>query len=889
MGAQTNGKALSRRSFLGAAAAAAAALSVGAECQLAACEPAQAAQLSDEERGEWRFGGCYYNCGGKCVNQGLVVDGVIVRQKTDDSHEDSFEYPQQRGCLRGRFARQWLYQDDRLKFPLKRKHWQPGGKDYHPELRGRDEWERISWDEACDIIADEMRRIKDTYGNEAFLSGGLQDYRGTWRSSGWLLNAFGGCVTYWGQQSYGATKIPSAKMVGSTAGGDRMSIMHSKLIVLWGSNPAWSAAGQNAWYYTYAKKNGAKVIMVNPQFNATAQALADEWVPVRPGTDAALLCAIAHYVITNNLYDQTWIDEHIVGFDADHMPEGHEGGENFKDYILGAYDGQPKTPEWASEICGTPVDVIESLARQMATTKPMLLKSSLAPARFHNGLNWTQLFLTVGWICGNESIGKLGGEVSICGATAKTAFGGSRLVTLGGDVIKQPENPICTQPRGGGKLDSGQYDPNKFYGLPYTQVWESVLSGEVPDFVHGKRKVNIKAWFSDAAFCNLNSMMNATRGFEALRAEGKIEFALATDLFMTADCMFADIVLPACSMWEIGNYQEYAANQENLIWANQVIEPVFEARPEWEWQRDVAERLGLDMKVVEPLDRAASQRTRLANSTVVIEGDNPKVKTEMLAEVTQADVDEFGLACEPHEGRVPLKQLMEQGGYQVKREIDDQYTTSPWAAFAKDPAANPLKTESGKFEIYCQALSDAIAKFGSTPLDPLPKYAPALEGYEDSFADWNSKTKGEFPFQLITTHHMARAHSTYGNVRAIREIHADNMLMNPVDADALGLADDDTCLVESAHGKILRRLTVTETIMPGVVSLGEGNWVDLDDETGIDRGGSVNTLEGSAFVGDGFSPFNSLLVKVTKYDGKPLVPGYLQPLRTFDDKGGKQW
>lgn len=71
--------------------------------------------------------------------------------------------------------------------------------------------------------------------------------------------------------------------------------------------------------------------------------------------------------------------------------------------------------------------------------------------------------------------------------------------------------------------------------------------------------------------------------------------------------------------------------------------------------------------------------------------------------------------------------------------------------------------------------------------------------------------------------------------------------------------------------------------------MGEGNWVDLDDETGIDRGGSVNTLEGSAFVGDGFSPFNSLLVKVTKYDGKPLVPGYLQPLRTFDDKGGKQW
>ena len=84
-------------------------------------------------------------------------------------------------------------------------------------------------------------------------------------------------------------------------------------------------------------------------------------------------------------------------------------------------------------------------------------------------------------------------------------------------------------------------------------------------------------------------------------------------------------------------------------------------------------------------------------------------------------------------------------------------------------------------------------------------------------------------------------------------------------------------------------MTLTEVIMPGVVSLGEGNWVDLDDETGIDRGGSVNTLEGNAFVGDGFSPFNSLLVKIEKYSGTSLTPGYLQPLRTFDEEGNKQW
>lgn len=155
--------------------------------------------------------------------------------------------------------------------------------------------------------------------------------------------------------------------------------------------------------------------------------------------------------------------------------------------------------------------------------------------------------------------------------------------------------------------------------------------------------------------------------------------------------------------------------------------------------------------------------------------------------------------------------------------------------------------------------------------------------------DWETKEKGEYPLQMITIHHMARAHSTYGNVRAIREYHADNMLMNPVDAQPLGLQDEDTCLIQSKFGKILRRVTVTPTIMPGVVSLGEGNTVNYDPETGIDRGGSVNTLEGDAFVADGFSPFNSLLVKVEKYDGEPLEPGYLEPMRTFDEEGNKQW
>lgn len=877
-----------RRGFCKAAAAAAAGLVLASECALTSCSPENKQESTEQlETGEWRFGGCYFSCGGRCINKVYVVDGVPVKQTTDDTHEDSFDHPQQRGCLKGRLMRRWVLADDRLRFPMKRKNWQPGGVDYHPELRGQDEWERISWDEALDITAAELTRIKESYGNEAFLTTGLVNYQVYGFVSGSMLNVFGGCSSLWGQQSSGAAEHPTRTMVGGHMAADRYSILQSKLIVLWGMNPSWSEPGNTAWFYAEAKRRGAKIIMVDPQYTASCQALADEWVCVRPGTDAALLCGIAHHLITNNLHNQEFLDKYCLGFDADHMPEGHESDENFKDYILGAYDGIPKTVEWASEICGTPVDVIKSLAEQMGTVRPMALKTALAPTRTYNGLNYLQLFYAVGWMCGN--LGTPGNEVSLVKSTASCYFGGPGLVNLGKDVIKAPANPVCSQPRGGGLLAAGKYDPEQFYGVAYAELYDAIMNGEVTDFVHGKRKVNFKAYIADCPTNSLNQLIGAQSGYEAFRAEGKLEFVLSADLFMSTDAMYADIVLPACSTWEFGNEQLLGCNREALIFGTKVMDPLYEARPEWDWHLDLLKRLGCNPEDYSPMSYEASQKTRLANTTVVLEGENPTMETEFLAEVTQEDIDEFGLACEPHEGRIPFKELEKTGTYQVPRSEGDDYAFVPFAAYIADPEANPLPTASGKMEIFCQSLHDSIAVYNTTPLDALPKYVPAVEGYEDSFADWESKEKGEFPLQMITIHHIARAHSTYANNRVINELHPDNMLMNPIDAKNSGVEDGDTCLISSAHGKILRRVTVTERIMPGVLSLGQGNWTDIDEETGIDFGGNVNTLEGAHLVGDGFSPYNTLLVKVEKWQGEPLVAPYLQPTRQFDDEGGKKW
>ena len=119
-----------------------------------------------EAEGEWIPVTCWTDCGGqRCVNRVKVVNGNLIRQRTDDSGEDTFDNPQLRACGRGRSLRWQMTSADRIKYPMKRKHWEPltGGQ---KELRGADEWERISWDEALDYVAAELENAKANYGNK---------------------------------------------------------------------------------------------------------------------------------------------------------------------------------------------------------------------------------------------------------------------------------------------------------------------------------------------------------------------------------------------------------------------------------------------------------------------------------------------------------------------------------------------------------------------------------------------------------------------------------------------------------------------------------------------------------------------------------------------------
>jgi len=148
-----------------------------------------------EEGGKWIPASCWSDCGSKGFNKAYVVNGIPVRQGTDETVEDKPNRPQLRACAKGRSQRNHLLSAGRLKYPMKRKHWAPGGGD--KELRGKDEWVRISWDEALDLMATEMLRIREEHGNQAVLC--VRPGEPTER----LMSAFGGYVNGWGEHSGG--------------------------------------------------------------------------------------------------------------------------------------------------------------------------------------------------------------------------------------------------------------------------------------------------------------------------------------------------------------------------------------------------------------------------------------------------------------------------------------------------------------------------------------------------------------------------------------------------------------------------------------------------------------------------------------------------------------
>ena len=863
--------ALTRRTFLKGSAAAA--VSAGALASLAACAPKGAGDgeevLSDTgataiDEGTWIAAACWDNCGGRCVNRVLVRDGEVVRMGSDTSHDDSFGWRQQRGCPRGRARAQQVYGDDRIKFPMKRKSWQPGGGEAaHGELRGADEWEKISWEEAIGYIAEEAKRIYGQFGPTSVI--GTKNL-----AIGKVLHQLGGYVNLADTSSAGtySFNIAPLGLPSQDLGmlNDRYDNKNAETIVLMGGNSAWSSGGSTMNNFNEAKEAGVQFVYVGPSYNATAAYFEARWVPVYPGTDTAFMLGVCYEMIQQDVVDYDFLNAYCVGFDADHMPEDATTQEHFRGYLEGAYDGVPKTAEWASAICGTPVEDIRWFAETVGCDHKVMLMHNYALARCLGAENVPQLFMTLGAMGGH--FGKSG---HACGGAYKTyaGEGGPVLVAPGDAGLPATKNPLADT-------------------MPEPLMWRCILEGRYnstgmpygSDFYPETIKESDFKWLHIEG---RNTLQTAVGAADMLEAIQKLDLVTTLSYSFDTSANYADIVLPLTTEWErVGGFPGHQRSRETLIVYNQVTEPLWEAKTEFEIGRMMAEAVGLSPDELWPFSETQAFFNQIAGATL-LDADGEK---KPLVTITDDDIAQWGVEGAAQEGFVDLASFLQAGCYTVQRSEGDAYSFIGYEDFIADPEGHPLESASGKFEIYNQYKADTINAMGYSPegtYKPYPNYVVPPTGREGTFIDGNiGGEKSEFPFIMYNPHYLRRAHGVFDGAPWLREAWPNPVFVNAADAADKGVADGDTVKVTTPAGATLRTASVTEIVMPGCVGIPHGARLDYDAAEGIDRGGMDNILCGSVTSGMGTSGYNNYNCNFEKYDGEAIVSDCERPVRTVE-------
>ncbi|EOC1533759.1 molybdopterin-dependent oxidoreductase [Cronobacter turicensis] len=777
---------ISRRTLVKSTALGGLALAAGGISLPFGLRPAAAAvgrAIAPDERVVWSA--CTVNCGSRCPLRMHVTEGEIRYVETDNTGTDDYDgLHQVRACLRGRSMRRRVYNPDRLKYPMKRV-----GK------RGEGKFARISWEEALDTIAQGMKRIISEYGNEAiYLNYGTGTLGGTLTRS-WppgktliarLMNCCGGYLNHYGDYSSAQIAAGLNYTYGGWADGNSPSdIANSKLVVLFGNNPGETrmSGGGVTYYLEQARaKSQARMIVIDPRYTDTAAGREDEWIPIRPGTDAALAAAIAWVLITENYVDQPFLDNYCVGYDEKTLPPGAPANGHYKAYILGdGPDNTAKTPAWAAPITGIPEARIIKLAREIGEAKPAFIAQGWGPQRHSNGELACRAIAMLPVLTGN--VGIPGGNSGAREGSFSLPF--ERMPTL--------ENPVQTS-------------ISMFTWTDAIERGPSMTA--TADGVRGKEKLDvpIKMIWNYAGNCLINQHSHINRTHEILQDDKKCELIVVIDCHMTASARYADILLPDCTASEQMDFALDAScgNMAYVIFADSAIAPRFECRTIYDITSALAVRMGVGEQFTEGRTQEGWLRHLYAQSQRAI----PELP----------DFDTF----------------RKQGIFKLR---DPQGHHVAYQAFRENPAANPLDTPSGKIEIYSSALADIAAHWQLPEGDvihPLPVYSPGFEQVSDPL-------RAQYPLQLTGFHYKSRTHSTYGNVDILQAACRQQIWINPQDAQARGIRDGDPVRVWNARGEAHIEAKVTPRIMPGVVALGEGAWYQPDAQ-GVDHAGSINVL-----------------------------------------------
>lgn len=670
--------------------------------------------------------------------------------------------------------------------PAVRESYLQGGPLARRGERGRERFVEVSWERALELVAGEVERVRDAYGNRAIFGGSYG-----WSSAGRMhhaqsqlkrfLNAAGGFVRSEGNYSYNAALVLMPHIVKNFRSHVKETTRlktvarEGELMVMFGGIPLRNAQVTDGGVGRHQVRRdllacaaaGVRFVNLSPLKGDADRSLEAEWLPPHPGSDTAIMMGLAHSLLSEGLHDQAFLERYTVGF------------ERFAAYLTGALDGEAKTAGWASRISGIDAERLRALAREMAAKRTMICTAfGLQRADFGEQVLWMTVTLAA-----------MLGQIGLPGGGYTIGYGGNAVIGS------------ADRPRRWANFAQGQNPVEDF--IPVAMTADMLLNpGGSYDYNGQTRRfpdIRLLWWAGGNPFHHHQDLNRLRKAFQ------RPETVIVNEINWTATARHADIVLPVAAPPE---RDDFGGGQQDssLVPMPKVAEPAGEARCEYDIYSALEGKLGLGTAFSEGLTKEQWLQRLWAQMQV-------------------------GLA----DLRQPLPDLESfLAGDMI--HFDDPTPDAVFLSdFRADPDTHRLPTPSGRIELT----SEVIAGYGYADCPGHPVWLPPR--------DWTSGAAERYPLHLLTGQPETRLHSQYDNgpfstSRKIQD--REPILIHPDDAAPRRITDGMVVEVFNDRGRCLAGALVSPDVRKGVVFLWTGAWYDPDFEAPDhrDRHGNPNVL-----------------------------------------------
>jgi trimethylamine-N-oxide reductase (cytochrome c) len=756
-----------------------------------------------------------------------------------------------------------VYSDRRVLYPMKRVDFDPNGE-RNTHNRGKSGYVRISWDEALDLVANEIKRQRRKYGPGCMAIQHPSHHQ--WGNVGYYLSAllrFGNLLGftrvhhnpdswegwYWGAQHHYGNSMRVG--IAANYGTVEDCLKECEMIVFWSSDPE-STNGVYAGFEGtqrrfWARELGIEFVHIDPHLNPTAQVFGGKWIPIRPGTDPALAAAIMHVWVTEGLYDKEYVSKRTTGFDA------------WRDYLLGKEDGVPKTPEWQEPETGVPAAIVRALARAWGGKKTYLAAGGMGTGlggacRNGAGSQWPRAMIYMmamqGWGKPGVNMGNLQAgtpldntfyfphyaEGGISGELAFTASAINNYVRMPHVLTMNPVKQVIPRQRFPEAIIEGRASGHMWDG--------SSLESQFTAFQYpmpGYSRVHMLYRYGASA---MGTICDSSRFVEAYR-HPSLEFIVGQGIYMESEMQMADVILPACTTverWDIsewagcGGYVHHATLQLNhrvITLQHKCIEPLGESKSDYQIFLELLSRFGKGALFSEGCSELDWCKRQFDSS------DLPRY-------ISWEEFVKKGYYVLPPEAE-ELRDPVNMRWYAEDRHKDVPEPHPLPADFGEDMGKG-LQTQSGKIEFVSSSILRGDPDNPERPA--LNRYIPARDGLADK------ERSARYPLLLTSTHSRYSFH-TYsdGKDTPINDIEDHRVLidgryywvvrMHPRDARERGIRHHDLIRVFNDRSAVICAANVSPMMMPGVAKTFEASaeYVPARDDKGfVDLGGCINLL-----------------------------------------------